>query len=151
MSVHKTISENDLLKTAFNDEKVLSADLRTLKRYLLSCTEIRECDVINPRVIEGLPKRKEFIREMISLKIKASEMRLAYITMFSAAIFSLGALLIAIRQEARASSQNRASEEISRLEERIRFLEDKLSGAESNASEKNETQQAATTNDAHRT
>jgi len=62
------IRNNDLLNAAFNDEKILSADLPQLKRYLLACTEMRESDIVNPRVKEGLPKRAEFIKQLIQLK-----------------------------------------------------------------------------------
>ena len=57
-----TVKHNDLLNAAFNDERLLSAELPELKRYLLACTEMRETDILNPRVKEGLPKRTEFIR-----------------------------------------------------------------------------------------
>jgi hypothetical protein len=63
-----TIRNNDLLNAAFNDEKILSEDLPQLKRYLLACTEIRETDILNPRVKESLPKRTEFIKQLIQLK-----------------------------------------------------------------------------------
>jgi hypothetical protein len=63
-----TIRNNDLLNAAFNDEAILSADLPQLKRYLLACTEMRETDILNPRVKEGLPKRTEFIKQLIQLK-----------------------------------------------------------------------------------
>ena len=92
---------NDLLNAAFNDEKVLSADLRTLKRYLLACTELREVDILNPKVIEGIPKRKEFIREMISLELRARELRLTTLSIVSGALFALGALILCIKQEFR--------------------------------------------------
>jgi hypothetical protein len=63
-----TIKNNDLLNAAFNDEAILLADLPQLKRYLLACTEMRETDILNPRVKEGLPKRTEFIKQLIQLK-----------------------------------------------------------------------------------
>ena len=64
----KTIKNNDLLNAAFNDETILAAKLPELKRYLLACTEMRETDILNPRVKEGLPKRTEFIKQLIELK-----------------------------------------------------------------------------------
>ena len=94
---------NDTLNAAFSDEKVIAADLKTLKRYLLACTEQRETDTLNPRVKEGLPKRTEFIREMISLEIKAREMRLTSISVISAALFAAGAFFLTLRQEIRES------------------------------------------------
>lgn len=64
----KTISYSDLLEAAFDDETILSAGLDDLKRYLLACTEMRESDILNPRHKEGLPKRTEFIKQLIALK-----------------------------------------------------------------------------------
>ncbi len=63
-----TIRNSDLLNAAFSDERLLSADLPQLKRYLLACTEMRDTDILNPRVKEGLPKRTEFIKQLIQLK-----------------------------------------------------------------------------------
>ena len=63
-----TVKHNDLLNAAFDDERVLRADLPELKRYLLACAEMRETDILNPRVKEGLPKRTEFIKQLIQLK-----------------------------------------------------------------------------------
>ncbi len=63
-----TVKHNDLLNAAFDDERVLRADLTELKRYLLACTEMRETDILNGRVKEGLPKRTEFIKQLIQLK-----------------------------------------------------------------------------------
>jgi hypothetical protein len=63
-----TIRNNDLLNAAFSDERLLSADLAQLKRYSLACTEMRDTDILNPRVKEGLPKRTEFIKQLIQLK-----------------------------------------------------------------------------------
>jgi hypothetical protein len=63
-----TIRNNDLLNAAFRDDTILSADLPQLKRYLLACTEMRDTDILNPRVKEGLPKRTEFIKQLIQLK-----------------------------------------------------------------------------------
>jgi len=101
--VKPTYVHNDTLNDAFSDEKVIAADLKTLKRYLLACTEMRETDILNPRVKEGLPKRTEFIREMISLEIKAREMRLTAISVISAALFAAGAFILALKQEIRES------------------------------------------------
>lgn len=98
-----TYVHNDTLNDAFSDEKVIAADLKTLKRYLLACTEMRETDISNPRVKEGLPKRTEFIRELISLEIKAREMRLTAISVISAALFAAGAFILALKQEIRES------------------------------------------------
>ena len=63
-----TIRNNDLLNAAFSDEKIIAADLPQLKRYLLACAEMRDVDILNPRVKEGLPKRTEFIKKLIELK-----------------------------------------------------------------------------------
>ena len=63
-----TVRNNDLLNAAFSDDKILSADLTQLKRYLLACTESRDTDILNPRVKEGLVKRTEFIKQLIQLK-----------------------------------------------------------------------------------
>ena len=63
-----TVKHNDLLNAAFDDERVLGADIPKLKRYLLACTEMRETDILNPRVKEGLPKRTEFIKQLIQLR-----------------------------------------------------------------------------------
>lgn len=63
-----TPSNNALLNRAFDDETIISSDLDTLKRLLLACTEMREEDITNPRVKEGLPKRTEFIKQLIALK-----------------------------------------------------------------------------------
>jgi hypothetical protein len=63
-----TVKNNDLLNAVFNDERVLSATLPELNRYLLACTEMREADILNARVKEGLPKRTEFIKHLIQLR-----------------------------------------------------------------------------------
>jgi len=89
---------NDLLNAAFSDEKVLSADLRTLKKYMLACVEMREVDIPNPRVKEGIPKRMEFIREMIALEMRARELRLNTVSVITAALFALGAFLLSLRE-----------------------------------------------------
>ena len=44
------------------------ASIHDLNRYLLACTEIREVDILNQRVKEGLPKREAFIRHLISIR-----------------------------------------------------------------------------------
>jgi len=97
---------SDTLNDAFDDEKVLAADLKTLKRYLLACAELRESETLNPRVKEGIPKRTEFIRELISLEIKAREMRLTAISVVSAALFAAGAFILALKQEIRESRKD---------------------------------------------
>ncbi len=63
-----TRRNNDLLNAAFDDETILSASTHDLKRYLLACTEMREVDILNQRVKEGLPKREAFIRQLISMQ-----------------------------------------------------------------------------------
>ena len=63
-----TVKHNDLLNAAFDDERVLRADLPELKRYRLACAEMRETDILNPRVKEGLPKRTAFIDMLIQMK-----------------------------------------------------------------------------------
>lgn len=59
---------NDTLNKVFDDGIVLHADLPELKRLLLACTEMREADILNTRVKEGLPKRTDFIKLLIQLK-----------------------------------------------------------------------------------
>jgi|SRR5882724_9929007 len=91
-----TIRNNDLLNAAFNDETILSADLLQLKRYLLACTEMRETDILNPRVREGLPKRTEFIKQLIQLKqAEVTQRELNTKTNWSIGI-SLGTLVLLI-------------------------------------------------------
>ena len=91
-----TIRNNDLLNAAFNDEAILLADLPQLKRYLLACTEMRETDILNPRVKEGLPKRTEFIKQLIQLKqAEVTQRQLNTKTNWSIAI-SLGTLVLLI-------------------------------------------------------
>lgn len=63
-----TLKNNDLLNAAFNEERVLSADLPELKRYFMACAEMRDADILSPRVREGVPKRAEFIRFLIQSK-----------------------------------------------------------------------------------
>lgn len=70
-----TIKCNDALNKAFDDGLLLTADIGTLKKYLLYATEMRETDIINPRVKEGLPKRKALIEYLIELKLKESQAR----------------------------------------------------------------------------
>jgi hypothetical protein len=65
-----TARNNDLLNSAFDDETILSASIHDLKRYLLACAEMREVDILNPRVKEGLPKREEFIKRLIAIHQK---------------------------------------------------------------------------------
>ncbi len=62
-----TIKNNDLLNAAFDDGTILSASPHDLKRYLLACAEMREVDILNPRVKEGLPKREAFIKQLIAM------------------------------------------------------------------------------------
>ncbi len=62
-----TKRNNDLLNAAFDDETILSASIHDLKRYLLACTEMREVDILNERVKEGIPKREALIRHFISM------------------------------------------------------------------------------------
>src|SRR4051794_34003141 len=91
-----TIRNNDLLNAAFNDDKILSADLSQLKRYLLACTEMRETDILNPRVKEGLPKRTEFIKQLIQLKqAEVAQRRLATKTNWSIGI-SVGTFVLLV-------------------------------------------------------
>jgi len=91
-----TIRNNDLLNAAFNDETILSADLLQLKRYLLACAEMRETDILNPRVREGLPKRTEFIKQLIQLKqAEVTQRELNTKTNWSIGI-SLGTLVLLI-------------------------------------------------------
>ena len=63
-----SVKNNDLLNAAFDDETILSSNIHDLKKYLLACTEIREADIINKRVKEGLPKREVFIRQLIEMQ-----------------------------------------------------------------------------------
>ena len=63
-----TVKNNDLLNAVFDDERVLTAKIPDLKRYLLACAEMRETDITNPRVKEGLPKRTELIKLLIQLR-----------------------------------------------------------------------------------
>jgi hypothetical protein len=98
MSSHNSIIHGDTLNKAFRDENLISADLPELKRYLLACTEIREVDVLNPRVLEGIPKRKEFIRELISIKIEETKAIHATRSIIIAIIFSSLAFGISLTQ-----------------------------------------------------
>jgi hypothetical protein len=87
---------NDLLNAAFSDERLLSADLAQLKRYLLACTEMRDTDILNPRVKEGLPKRTEFIKQLIQLKqMEITQRELAVKANWSIGI-SLGTFLLLV-------------------------------------------------------
>jgi hypothetical protein len=95
-----TIKEADLLNTAFNEKKLLSANEQELKLYLMACVEMRESDIKNPRVKEGLPKRTEFIRELISIEATRREHRIAKFSAVSAAVFAAGALIISIGGQA---------------------------------------------------
>ena len=91
-----TIRNNDLLNAAFSDERLLSADLAQLKRYLLACTEMRDTDILNPRVKEGLPKRTEFIKQLIQLKqMEITQRELAVKANWSIGI-SLGTFLLLV-------------------------------------------------------
>ncbi len=91
-----TIRNNDLLNAAFSDERLLVADLPQLKRYLLACTEMRDTDILNPRVKEGLPKRTEFIKQLIQLKqSEATQRELALKANWSIGI-SLGTFLLLV-------------------------------------------------------
>ena len=73
-----TPKHNDLLNAAFDDERVLRADIPELYRYLLACTEMRDTDILNDRVREGVPKRTEFIKLRIqSLEREISHRELA--------------------------------------------------------------------------
>ena len=67
-AMSNTAKHNDLLNAAIDDERVLRAELPELKRYFLACTEMRDADILNARVKEGLPKRTEFIKQLIQLK-----------------------------------------------------------------------------------
>lgn len=62
-----TAKNNDLLNAAFDDGTILSARIHDLKRYLLACAEMRESDILNPRVKEGIPKREAFIKQLIAM------------------------------------------------------------------------------------
>mgnify|MGYP003659172242 FL=1 len=62
-----TAKNNDLLNAAFDDWTILSASIHDLKRYLLACAEMRESDILNQRVKEGLPKREAFIKQLIAM------------------------------------------------------------------------------------
>jgi hypothetical protein len=63
-----TAKNNDLLNAAFDDGTILSASIHDLKRYLLACAEMREADILNQRVKEGIPKREAFIKQLIAMQ-----------------------------------------------------------------------------------
>jgi hypothetical protein len=56
------------LNAAFDDGTILSASIHDLKRYLLACAEMREADILNQRVKEGIPKREAFIKQLIAMQ-----------------------------------------------------------------------------------
>jgi len=97
-----TIKNNDLLNKVFDDHSLLSADISELKRYLLACAEIRETDVLNPRVKEGLPKRKEFIRELITIRLQEKEGFHRNFSIYAATILAALAFALSVSQEFRS-------------------------------------------------
>ena len=71
----QTSEYHSKLNRVMRDEEILKSDLHELKQALLWCAEMRESRVLNPLVIEGIPKREKFIRELIQVKLREHEIK----------------------------------------------------------------------------